>query len=160
MPERGDQDRPPEGAEGAFRLLLTDDDPHFLAILVVYLGQDPRFEIVGCANDGREAVELVRALRPDVVLMDIDMPVMDGVEASRRIREEQPALPIVLVSASQFVDRVARARAAGATGYVQKGGIDTDLLEAVLAAAEGRLSDSAAQLHEGLTQRQVRTRGV
>ena len=100
--------------------------------LAVFLEADGRFEVVGRASDGREGVGLAASLRPDVVLMDIDMPIMDGVEASRRIHEDQPELPIVLVSASQFADRVANARAAGAIGYVQKGRVAEDLIPTIL----------------------------
>jgi DNA-binding NarL/FixJ family response regulator len=116
-----------------YRLLLTDDDQDFLEFLRMFLESDGRFLVVGMAPNGREAVELAIALRPHVVLMDIDMPVMDGVEASRRIHEQQPELPIVLVSASQFEDRVANAHAAGATGYVQKHRVGEDLVTTILA---------------------------
>jgi DNA-binding NarL/FixJ family response regulator len=119
---------------------------------VAFLASEARFEVVGQASNGREAVEFTRALRPDVVLMDIDMPVMDGVEASRLIRDEHPTLPIVLVSASQFIDRVAQARQAGATGYVQKGRVETELIETILAAVEGTLHESAQRLHQSLAQ--------
>jgi len=117
------------------RLLLTDDDRRFMEAMVAFLETDDRFQVVGMAVNGREGVELAESCNPDVVLMDIDMPIMDGVEASRRIHEQQPDLPIVLVSASQFADRVANARAAGATGYVQKGRIADDLIKTIVAVA-------------------------
>lgn len=117
------------------RLLLTDDDRKFMEAMAAFLEADGRFEVVGMAADGRAGVELARTCNPDVVLMDIDMPIMDGVEASRQIHAEQPDLPIVLVSASQFADRVANARAAGATGYVQKGRIADDLVKTIIAVA-------------------------
>jgi DNA-binding NarL/FixJ family response regulator len=120
-----------------YRLLLTDDDPLFMAFLRLFVESDERFVVVGTATNGQEAVELAAAVRPDVVLMDIDMPVMDGVDASRRIHEAQPQLPIVLVSASQFEDRVANAWAAGATGYVQKHRVTEDLISTILAVVAG-----------------------
>ena len=122
-------------AQRRLRLLLTDDDRKFMEAMAAFLEVDGRFEVVGMAANGREGVELVKACDPDVVLMDIDMPVMDGIEASRLIREQHPELPIVLVSASQFADRVANARAAGATGYVQKGRIADDLVKTIVAVA-------------------------
>jgi DNA-binding NarL/FixJ family response regulator len=131
----------------------VDDDRLFIEVLVAFLASDGRFDVVGTANNGREGGELASALRPDVVLMDIDMPIMDGVEASRRIRHQLPDLPIVLVSASQFVDRVAQARDAGATGYVQKGRVDTDLVETILAAVEGRREAAADLLRASLSAR-------
>lgn len=140
----------------AYRLLLIDDDERFLEALSSFLSADGRFEVVGAAENGREGCELATQLRPDVVLMDIDMPVMDGIEASRRIHRDHPELPIVLVSASQFVDRAAQAHDAGAIGYVQKGRVDLDLVETVLAAAEGRADESAAQLRASLAQVQAR----
>ena len=140
------------GAEGhtqaqrRLRLLLTDDDRKFMEAMAAFLEVDGRFEVVAMASDGREGVELARSHSPDVVLMDIDMPIMDGVEASRLIHEEQPDLPIVLVSASQFADRVANARAAGATGYVQKGRIADDLVKTIVAVAhQERAADDLMQ---------------
>lgn len=126
------------------RLLLTDDDASFLEAMAAFLESDGRFEIVARAANGREGVELARTCSPDVVLMDIDMPVMDGVAASRQIRLEQPDLPIVLVSASQFADRVENARAAGASGYVQKGRIAQDLVTTILTVAHDE--EGAAEL--------------
>lgn len=122
-------------AQRRLRLLLTDDDRRFMEAMAAFLETDSRFEVVGMAANGREGVELAKSCNPDVVLMDIDMPIMDGVEASRLIHRQQPDLPIVLVSASQFADRVANARAAGATGYVQKGRIADDLVKTIVAVA-------------------------
>lgn len=125
-------------AQRRLRLLLTDDDRKFMEAMAAFLEVDGRFEVVGMAVNGREGVELAKTCDPDVVLMDIDMPVMDGVEASRLIHEQQPELPIVLVSASQFADRVENARAAGATGYVQKARIAEDLVRTIVAVADGK----------------------
>jgi two-component system nitrate/nitrite response regulator NarL len=122
------------GDRKTYRVVLVDDDQRFTEALAAWLARDGRFEIAGSAHDGRDGVEVVGRVRPDVVLMDIDMPVMDGVEASRRIHEADPELPIVLVSGSQFADRVANARAAGAVGYVQKSRVTDELVETILAA--------------------------
>ena len=115
-----------------YRLLLVDDDRRFREALAAFLDSEGGFEVVGTADNGREGVELADSVDVDVVLMDVDMPVMDGLEASRRIHERRPELPIVLVSASQFDNRVANARDAGAVAYVQKGRIAEDLVPTIL----------------------------
>ncbi len=125
-------------AQRRLRLLLTDDDRSFMEAMAAVLEASGRFEVVAMAANGREGVELAETCDPDVVLMDIDMPIMDGVEASRRIHERQPELPIVLVSASQFAHRVENAREAGATGYVHKSRIADDLIETILAVFQER----------------------
>jgi DNA-binding NarL/FixJ family response regulator len=86
------------------RLLLVDDDDNYLDLLVALLGVDDQFEILGRAHNGAEAVGLAAALVPDVVVMDIDMPVMDGLEATRLIHEHHSSMGIVLVSGSQFAE--------------------------------------------------------
>jgi DNA-binding NarL/FixJ family response regulator len=118
------------------RILVVDDDPLYTEAAVAILGHDGRVEVVGCASDGREAVERALVLQPDVVLMDIQMPLLDGIEATRRLRRVLPSVRIVLVSSStSTVDR-RRAREAGAFAAIAKG-LGTDaLVEAALAAAE------------------------
>ena len=126
------------------RLVLIDDDRRFTEALAAFLATEEGLDVVGTALDGRAGVELVDRLLPDVVLMDIDMPVMDGVEASRRIHQAHPEIAIILVSASQFADRVENARAAGAVGYVQKGRIADDLVDTIRSVA--RQERAAAEL--------------
>ena len=133
------------------RLLLTDDDANFMEAMAAFLESDGRFEVVAMAANGREGVELARTCGADIVLMDIDMPVMDGIDASRQIKLEQPELPIVLVSASQFADRVENARAAGASGYVQKGRIAQDLVNTILAVWRGG-AEAGELLRESLSR--------
>jgi DNA-binding NarL/FixJ family response regulator len=87
------------------RLLLVDDDESYLDALTGLLGFDDRFEILGRARNGAEAVGLAEGLMPDVVLMDVDMPVMDGIEATRLIRERHTSIQVLLVSGSQFAER-------------------------------------------------------
>ena len=92
--------------------------------------------MVGYASDGREAVELAARLMPDITLMDISMPVMDGIEAARRIREHRPRACIVMLTGSNSPSDVDRARQAGAAGYVTKDHIAAELVETILRIAD------------------------
>jgi CheY-like chemotaxis protein len=103
---------------------------------VLLLEQDERFAVAGRARDGREAVELGEHLSPDAVVMDIEMPVLDGVEATKRIRTETPELPIVAVSGHDYEERVLEIRQAGANDYVRKARLADELLHVLLALLE------------------------
>lgn len=91
------------------------------------LERDGRFAVAGRARDGREAVELAAAEPPDAVVIDIEMPVMDGVEATRALREAEPELPIVAVSGHDYEERVLEIRQAGADDYVRKARLEEEL---------------------------------
>ncbi len=116
------------------RVLLVDDEDTFVELLRTMLESDGRFEVLGRARNGKEAVELAVALAPDAILMDIDMPVMDGVEATVRIRRSRPEIPVVVVSGFDYSERAAKARLAGAVRCVRKTRIGPDLVDALLAA--------------------------
>jgi CheY-like chemotaxis protein len=120
-----------------FRILVAEDDESFLGVIALLLEQDGRFAVVGQARDGREAVELADAVAPDAVVMDIEMPVLDGVEATRLLREAAPDLPIVAVSGHDYEERVLEIRQAGADDYVRKARL-ADELPRVLAVLLGR----------------------
>jgi DNA-binding NarL/FixJ family response regulator len=113
------------------RVLIADDHPLFAEAVEATLASEPRFEVVGVARDGREAVELAQALRPDVTLMDIAMPVMDGFEATRRLRELDERACVVMLTGSNSRGDVNRARKAGAAGYVTKDRIAVELVDAI-----------------------------
>jgi len=115
------------------RILVAEDDEAFLAALADALDADPRFEVVGQARNGREAVELAGRLRPDAVVLDIEMPEMDGVEATRALVETDPQVPIVAISGHDYEERVLEIRAAGARDYVRKARVDDDLPGALAA---------------------------
>ncbi len=93
--------------------------------------------VVGEASSGEEAVALARALQPQVVLMDLSMPVMDGIEATRRIREEAPSVRIAVLTMHDDIDKTRDAIAAGASAYLSKGTSFTEVRETVQRVAEG-----------------------
>jgi CheY-like chemotaxis protein len=115
------------------RILVAEDDESFLEAISLLLEQDDRFVVAGRARNGREAVELAEEVAPDAVVVDIEMPVLDGVEATRRLREAAPDLPIVAVSGHDYEERVLEIRQAGADDYVRKARL-ADELPRVLAA--------------------------
>ena len=115
------------------RILVAEDDESFLKAISLLLEQDDRFVVAGRARNGREAVALAEAVAPDAVVVDIEMPILDGVEATRRLREAAPDLPIVAVSGHDYEERVLEIREAGADDYVRKARL-ADELPRVLAA--------------------------
>jgi DNA-binding NarL/FixJ family response regulator len=119
------------------RVLIADDHRLFAEALEAILAADERIEVVGHAGDGKEAVELARSLEPDVVLMDIAMPVMDGVEATKRIRKGRATACVLMLTGSNSSDDVDRARRAGAAGYVTKDRIASQLIETIIGVAGG-----------------------
>ncbi len=118
------------------RVLLVEDDDLFVQGLSELLEADGRFEIAGRARDGRAGVELADSLRPDVVLMDIRLPVLDGVEATRAIRRRHPSLPVVAITGFEYEEHALEVRQAGAVDYVRKGRLGPELAQALLAAAD------------------------
>jgi DNA-binding NarL/FixJ family response regulator len=114
------------------RVLIADDHRLFAQALRAILDADDRLEVAGYAADGAEAVELAAALHPDVILMDISMPVMDGFQATKQIRKQQPQACILMLTSSNARTDVDRARAAGAAGYVTKDRIAAELIDAIL----------------------------
>jgi DNA-binding NarL/FixJ family response regulator len=124
---------------GTYRILVAEDDEAFLDMLESVLTADGRFTVAGRARNGREAVQLARRLEPDAVVMDVEMPVLDGVEATRLLHERSPELPVVAISGTDYEERALEIREAGAIDYVRKSRLDEDLvsaLELVLVAAD------------------------
>ena len=119
----------------SIRVLIADDHRLFAEALEAILGDDDRITVVGHAGDGADAVRLARELRPDVVLMDISMPVMDGIEAAAEIRETDGDARILMLTGSNSRADVDRARQAGAAGYVTKDRIASELIDAIVEIA-------------------------
>ena len=119
------------------RVLLVDDQALFREALAVLLGASAGLEVVGEAGNGEEAVARVAAAGPDVVLMDLRMPVLDGVSATRRIRAEHPATQVIALTTFDDDADVFAALRAGAVGYLLKDVSSERLVEAVRAAARG-----------------------
>jgi DNA-binding NarL/FixJ family response regulator len=121
------------------RVLIADDHLLFSEALEAILSGDERIEVAGRARDGGEAVELTRTLEPDLVLMDVSMPVLDGIEATREIRAAGSSAAILMLTGSNSADDIDSARGAGASGYVTKDRIASELVEAIVEVVRGRL---------------------
>ncbi|HEY3017579.1 MAG TPA: response regulator transcription factor [Gaiellaceae bacterium] len=114
------------------RVLIADDHRMFAEALEAILATDDRLEVAGHAADGAEAVQLTLSLDPDVVLMDIAMPVMDGFQATKQIHKRRPESSVLMLTGSASRTDVDRAREAGAAGYVTKERIASELIDAIL----------------------------
>lgn len=120
------------------RVLLADDHQLMRSGVRLMLERETDLAVVGEARDGREAVALVKSLKPEVVVMDIGMPNLNGIEAARQMTEENPQLAIVMVSMHSDESYVLRALKAGARGYLLKDSAEADLIKAVHAVAGGK----------------------
>ena len=125
---RSPQERP-------VRVLVADDEALFVDTVKALLAGDDRVEVVGTATNGQDAVDLATALVPDLTLMDIAMPVLDGLGATRAIRKLDSTACILMLTGSNARDDVDKARKAGAAGYVTKDRIAAELIDAILEVA-------------------------
>ena len=119
------------------RVLICDDHAEFRDLVKLVLRREPNIDIVGEAGDGRAAVDKAQRLRPDVVLMDLNMPEFDGLEATRRIKKASKRVKVLIVSAFGGEDLVSPCLNAGASGYFQKYHPLTELSRAVDAVNKG-----------------------
>ena len=163
------------------RILLVDDQTMFREGLRVILSVQPDFDVVGEAANGEEALHLAAKLKPQVILMDLRMPVMDGVEATRRLHTNLPESHVIMLTTFDDDEAVFEGLRAGASGYLLKDAPSEKLLEAIRAAARGesflqpsvaakvvaefaRLSEQAPRrpqpLTEPLTERELEVLGV
>ena len=119
------------------RVLIVDDDPLVRSALALMLGGGPDLEVVGEAGDGREGVALARRTRPDVVLMDIRMPVLNGLEATRLLHGEPDPPHVIVLTTFDADDQVRAALAAGADGFLLKDTPPAQIVEAIAKVADG-----------------------
>ncbi len=139
----------------AIRILLVDDHSVVRQGLKMFLSLDPELEVVGEAANGEEAVRLARELRPDVVLMDLLMPVMDGITAIGIIRQEMPDVEVIALTSVLEDQSVVGAVRAGAIGYLLKDTQDEELRRAIKAASQGQVQlspQAAARLMREMRQ--------
>lgn len=148
------------------RVMLTDDHPIVRDGLSAVLELQPDIEVVGEAGDGPEAVAKARELKPDVVLMDLQMPGFSGAEATKRILAESPQTRVLILTAYDSDEGILEAVRAGASGYLLKGALRTELVQAIRVIAAGgsllqpalvaRLLDHRTPegTHETLTERE------
>ncbi|XID95166.1 response regulator [Paenibacillaceae bacterium WGS1546] len=147
------------------KLLIVDDDPLVCRSLQLLLGKEPGFDVIGSASDGREAVESCRERQPDVVLMDIQMPVMNGIESTMAIKKAFPSVRVMMLTTFQDEKNIRLALQAGAEGYLLKSSpidhmahriraiaagttvLDPDVLRTIIAPSREAI--------EGLTERET-----
>ena len=122
------------------RIVVADDHPLIRRALTSTIDEQPDLETIGEATDGLEAVELCRRLKPELVLMDVLMPNMDGLEATRKIKRESPRTSVLVLTASEDPNHLSEALKAGAAGYVQKEATTTETIGAVRKVLEGESS--------------------
>jgi DNA-binding NarL/FixJ family response regulator len=120
------------------RVLLADDQPTIRQGLRLRLGLETDIDVVGEASDGNDAVALATHLRPDVVIMDVTMPILDGIDATRELRRHVPDSAVVILSLQDDATTRSRARLAGAAAFVAKHDADHSLIVAIRDAAIGR----------------------
>jgi len=131
----------------AVRVLIVDDDKLMRAGLRAVFSSDERIEVIGEAGDGRAGISSARRLKPDVVLMDVRMPEMDGISATRELLDSSPDVRVVIVTTFEEDDYVFGALAAGASGFLLKRTGPEELIEAIhtVAAGEALLSPSVTR---------------
>jgi DNA-binding NarL/FixJ family response regulator len=129
---------------GMIRLVLVDDQPGVRQGLRMLLTLEPDMTVVGEASNGREALTLAQQLAPDVVLMDVEMPEMDGIEAAAMMRASTPQSAVVMLSIHDDVSTRARTHAAGATAFVNKSGAIEALVATIRQAAQHRKTETGS----------------
>jgi DNA-binding NarL/FixJ family response regulator len=123
------------GETRPIRVVFADDESLFVEALAALLDLDERIDVVGRARDGLEALRLVAAARPDVVLMDLDMPRINGIGATRILAAEYPFVHVVIVTGSILPEDLERAREAGAAAYITKDRVHEELTDILVEVA-------------------------
>jgi DNA-binding NarL/FixJ family response regulator len=142
-------------------VLIVDDHPLLRAGIAAVIGGEADMTLVGEASNGREAVERYRALRPDVTVMDLQMPELDGITATATILEEWPDARVIMLSTYRGDTQAYRALKAGACGYMLKSTVRTDLLNALRTVHAGRRHippEIAAELAEHMVESSLSSR--
>lgn len=129
-------------APGPLRVLVVDDDDLFARTIAELISAEDDFELVGRAANGREGVELVLAQRPDLVVMDVHMPLLGGLEATKRLQELESGAAVLLVSGEDVSAHVQDKRTFGAVGYLPKAAVATDLVPTLREIAKARRTES------------------
>ena len=137
------------------RVLIADDHQLFAETLGLTLDFDERVEVAGSARNGKEAVRLALELQPDAVLMDLEMPVLDGIHATRLLRRLLPECPVVVLTASLSPEDAHRARTAGAAGYLTKDCSAEHVVGALLEAGTCVFGPAAETEREAVQLHQV-----
>jgi DNA-binding NarL/FixJ family response regulator len=117
------------------RVLVVDDEPLFVEMVQALLDAESDMEVVGKAAHGKDAVRLAAQLRPDVIVMDISMPVMNGIDATRAILEQRPGACVLILTGGSSIAEIDNARKAGAAGYLTKDRIASDLVAEIRSVA-------------------------
>jgi two-component system nitrate/nitrite response regulator NarL len=147
------------GGAGSIRVLLADDHPVVRWGLSCSLAQNRRLIVIGEAGDGVEAVRKAKELSPDVVLMDIDMPNLNGLNATEILREENPEIKVLLLSMHSFSTQMARVLQSGARGFLLKDTPPTEIVAAIAKVADGETCFSPMVARQALNQF-ARSRGA
>jgi DNA-binding NarL/FixJ family response regulator len=158
-------------ATRAVRVLIADDQTLFRAGLARLLNEDPRVEVVGQAPDGADAAKLAAKQKPDVVLMDLKMPTLDGIEATRQILEADPGVKVLILTTFETDSQVIQALKAGASGYVLKDSTADAIVSSIIAVMSGEKVMASAvanrvlamltgtttpkEFYDGLTNREI-----
>ncbi len=124
-------------ARGKIRVLVADDHPMLREGLTAVLGTQPDFEVIGEAADGSEVVRLAQELRPDVILLDLEMPTLDGVAALERLRDAGSGARTIVFTAYDADERILRSLRAGARGYLLKGAARAEIFDAIRTVHSG-----------------------
>ena len=140
------------------RLVLADDHPAFLAGVRAYLQAEPDFEIVGVAEDGREALRLASARRPDVLLLDLEMPGMTGIEVTEALVSEAPEVQVLILSAYEDADYIFGVLQRGAAGYLTKQEPMSGIAEAIRGVAEGQTGWLSRRIQRLVAEGRLRSR--
>lgn len=121
-----------------YRILIADDHPHAREAILVMLEDDPYFEIVGQAKSGKEVIQMSQELNPDIILMDIQMPIINGLEATKIIKERSPFIKIIILSVSDNVADLFTAIQYGAQGYLLKNMDPDEWIQYLHSVVEGK----------------------